>query len=167
METQEALRTLLAVRSFTDQPIAPDVLERVLEAGRLTGSARNLQPWHFVVVQERDHLEKLGALCPTGPYVAEAAAAIVVAVDDTGFAVSDASRAIHSMMLAAWDEGVGSNWVGFAHRMQDVARELGIPAALDVLAVIPLGYPSEPGGEGKKKRKPLSEIVHRERWGGS
>lgn len=165
METRETLRTLLAVRSFKSRELAQDSLLSILEAGRQTGSARNLQPWHFVVVQERAHLEKLGALCPTGPYVAEAAAAIVVAVDKTPFAVSDASRAIHSMMLAAWDEGIGSNWVGFTQHLSEVGRELGIPEQLEVLAVIPLGYPAEPVGQGKKKRKPLDEVAHRERWG--
>ena len=91
--------------------------------------------------------------------------AIVVAIDKTKFAVSDASRAIQSMLLAAWADGVGSNWVGFTGGLDQVKAFLGIPAALDVVAILPFGYPAEPVGRGRKQRKPLREIAHRERYG--
>src|SRR5215510_14678804 len=112
MEAFEAIRTLLAIRRYQDKPVPEATVRRIVEAGRLTGSAKNLQPWHFVVVQDRETLRRLGALAGTGPYVAQAPLAVVVAVDKTPYAVSDASRAIQSMLLAAWADGVGSNWVG-------------------------------------------------------
>jgi nitroreductase len=87
-------------------------VRRGFEAGRLAGSAMNAQPWHFIMVQDRDRLRRLGALARSGPYVAAARCASVVAVEQTRFAVSDARRAIQSMLLTAWAEGVGSNWVG-------------------------------------------------------
>ena len=124
----------------------------------------NRQPWHFIVVQDRDSLRQLGALAKTGPYIAQAAFAIVVAIQRTPFSVSDGSRAIQSMMLSAWSEGVGSNWVGFMG-LTEVKPLLGIPADVDVLAIIPFGYPAKPVGKGKKNRKPLSEVVHLERFG--
>jgi nitroreductase len=123
----------------------------------------NAQPWHFIVVENRDTLRKLGALARSGPYIAQAPLAIVVAIEDTRFAVSDASRAIQSMMLTAWSEGVGSNWAGF-FGLEPVNALLGIPQELQVLAIIPFGYPAQPAGRGKKKRKPLSEVVHREQF---
>ena len=141
-----------------------DVIRRIVEAGRLTASSMNMQPWHFIVVQDRDTLRRLGALAPTGPYIAQAALAIVVAVDKTRFAVSDASRAIQSMLLTAWSEGVGSNWVGFGG-LEDVKALLNIPAELDLLAILPFGYPVDAVGRGKKQRKPLAEVAHRERYG--
>ena len=164
MDGFEAIRTILAVRHYQDRPVPEATIRQVLEAGRLTGSAMNLQPWHFIVVQDRERLRQLGALAPTGPYVAQAPLAIVVAIEPTKFAVSDASRAIHSMMLTAWADGVGSNWVGFGG-LEDVKRLLGVPANLDVLAIVPFGYPAQPVGRGKKQRKPLSAIAHRERFG--
>ncbi len=161
----DAVRTVLAVRSYEDRPIPDDVVHRIVEAARLTGSSMNRQPWHFVVVQERENLRKLGTLTRTGPYVADAAMAIVVAVEKASvFGVSDASRAIQSMILTAWAEGVGSNWAGFSG-LDQVKETLGIPAELDVLAVLPFGYPVGPTGRGKKDRKPLNEIAHRERYG--
>ena len=109
MEVYDAVHTMLAVRTYQDKPIAPDVVHNIVEAGRLTGSSMNRQPWHFIVVEGRETLRKLGALAQSGPYIAQAPLAIVVAVEETRFAVSDASRAIQSMMLTAWAAGIGSN----------------------------------------------------------
>ncbi|MCB9117474.1 MAG: nitroreductase family protein [Caldilineaceae bacterium] len=165
MEVFDAIQTMLAVRAYADRPIPPDTVQRIVEAGWLTGSSMNLQPWHFVVVQERETLRKLGALARSGPYTADAALAIVVAIDkESRFGVSDASRAIQSMMLAAWAEGVGSNWVGF-HGLDAVKPLLGIPDSFDVFAIIPFGYPAQPVGKGKKKRKALGEVASGERFG--
>ena len=164
MEVFKAVRTVLAVRTYQDKPVPPDVIRQIVEAGRLTGSGMNQQPWHFIVVEDGDTLRQLGALAPTGPYVAQAPLAIVVAVEKTRFAVSDASRAIQSMMLTAWSEGVGSNWVGFVG-MNGVSSLLGIPDELEVLAILPFGYPTQDIGQGKKRRKPLSEVAHLEQFG--
>jgi len=164
MEVYEAVRTVLAVRKYQDKPVPPDIVQRIVEAGRLTGSSMNGQPWHFIVVENRDTLRQLGALARTGPYIAQAPLAIVVAIDKTKFAVSDASRAIQSMILTAWSEGIGSNWVGFMGS-DDVKSLLNIPADLDVLAILPFGFPAEIIGKGKKKRKPLSEVANRGRFG--
>lgn len=164
MDVFEAVRTVLAVRHYQDKPVPADVVRRIVEAGWLTGSASNKQPWHFIVIEDRDTLRQLGAAARTGPYVAQAALAIVVAIEHTEFAVSDGSRAIQSMMLAAWAEGIGSNWVGFLGPAE-VKTLLGIPEHLDVLAVVPFGYPAQVAGRGKKRRKPLSEVAHSRRFG--
>ena len=164
MEVFEAVRTLLAVRSYRDEPVPEPVVRRIVEAGRLTGSAMNGQPWHFVVVRDRQTLRKLGSLASSGPYVAQAPLAIVVATDRTRFAVSDASRAIQSMLLTGWADGVGSNWVGFGG-LDAVRTLLGLPAALDVLAILSFGYPTRALRKGRKQRKPLREVAHLERYG--
>jgi len=113
MEVFEAVRTVLAVRSYKETPVPSNVIRRIVESGRLTGSSMNGQPWHFIVVQNPETLRQLGRLARSGPYVAQAPLALVVAIERTTYAVSDASRAIQSMILTAWGEGVGSNWVGF------------------------------------------------------
>jgi nitroreductase len=153
------------VRSYQETPVPAALVQRILEAGRLSASAKNAQPWHFVVVEDRDMLRQLGAMVRSGPYVAQAPLAIVVAIDATPFAVSDASRAIQSMMLTAWAEGVGSNWVGFTSSLGGIKSLLNIPDELDVLAILPFGYPAEALGQGKKERKPLDEVAYRERYG--
>ncbi len=164
MEVFEAVRTVLAVRSYTDTPVPPEVVRRIMEAGRLTASSMNGQPWHFIVVENRDMLRQLGVLAQTGSYIAQAPVAIVVVMEQSPYAVSDASRAIQSMILTGWSEGIGSNWVGFQD-LAEVKTLLGIPGHLEVLAIVPFGYPAEAPGRGKKKRKLLSEVAHRERFG--
>ena len=163
MEVFDAVRTVLAVRAYQDKPVPPDLVRRIVEAARLTGSSMNAQPWHFIVVENRDTLRQLGALARSGPYIAQAPLAIVVAIEDTRFAVSDASRAVQSMMLTAWSEGVGSNWAGF-FGFEQVNALLGIPQELQVLVIVPFGYPAQPAGRGKKQRKPLSAVAHREQF---
>jgi nitroreductase len=164
MDVFNAVRTVLAVRSYQDKPVPEPVVGRIVEAGRLTASSQNKQPWRFVVVQDRSTLQKLAAVARSGPYIAEAALAIIVAVERTQFAISDASRAIQSMVLTAWEEGVGSNWVGFGG-LDAVGTLLAVPPELDVLAVVPFGYPGQAAGRGKKNRKPLSDVAFRERYG--
>lgn len=164
MDVFDAIRTVLAVRSYADKPVAPEAIRRILEAGRLTGSSMNLQPWHFIVIENRETLRQLGALARSGPYIAGAPLAIVVAIENSRFAQSDASRAIQSMILTAWSEGIGSNWVGFMG-LAEIKALLGIPESLEILAILPFGYPAKAVGLGRKKRKLLAEVAHRERFG--
>ena len=100
----------------------------------------------------------------SGPYIADAPMAVVVVTEANEFAPSDASRAIQSMVLAAWGDGVGSNWTGFAG-MDAIKPLLAIPNALQVFAVLPFGYPVKKLGAGKKKRKPFSEVAHHGKFG--
>jgi nitroreductase len=164
MEVFGAVRTVLAVREFQDKPVPPDAARRIVEAAWLTGSAANRQPWHFIAVDDRDSLRQLGGIAKSGPYIAQAPFAVVVCTEDTDFAVSDASRAVQSMVLTAWSDGIGSNWAGFGG-LEGAKPILGIPDDLQVLAIVPFGYPPRPVGRGKKQRKPLAQVVSRNRFG--
>jgi nitroreductase len=160
----EAVSTVLAVREYQDKPVPTDVMRRALEAAHLTASASNKQPWHFVLVSRRDALQELGKLVAHGPYIAGAGAAVVVAVEKGNpLSVSDASRAIQSMILTAWAEGVASNWTGF-RELEGVRKMVGLPDGYEVLAVVPFGYPKR-AVKGKKKRKPFNEVVSAEGFG--
>ena len=164
-EVFDAVRTVLAVRQYSDREIPPDVLRRIVESGHLSASGGNAQPWHFIVVRDRERLHKLGSLVRTGPYVVDARAAIIVAYEKAkgSIGISDASRAVQSMILTAWNEGVGSNWTGFSD-LDHVRAEFGLPDTYAVVAVMPLGYPKH-RVIGKKKRKPFDEVVSGERFG--
>src|SRR3989440_13107459 len=164
METFEVIRTVLAVRRFKETPIPEPIVRQIVEAGHLTASSMNGQPWHFIIVQDKETLRQLGSLAPTGPYIAQAPLAIIVGIEHSPYAVSDASRAIQSMILAAWSQGIASNWVSF-NSLPDINPVLGIPPEISILSILPFGYPVDTVGKGHKKRKPLSEVAHRERWG--
>ena len=165
MDVFEAVRTVLAVRRYVSTPVPAAIVARIVEAGRLTASAMNKQPWHFIVIEERATLRQIGEIMTTGRYLADAALAIVVLVEKRSpLAVSDGSRAIQDMILAAWSEGVGSNWVGFGS-MPEIEKLVGAPATMEGLAIIALGHPAAKLGRGKKQRRPLAEIASRERFG--
>lgn len=164
-EVFDTVRTVLAVRQYQDRELPDEVVRRILEAAHLTASSANGQPWHFVLVRDRESLRELGSLDRTGRYTADAAAAVIVAyAKDSPSGVSDASRAIQSMILTAWADGVGSNWTGFGG-MEAVRKRFGLPDSYEVLAVVPFGYPRRKIGLGRKNRKPFEQVVSSERFG--
>ena len=166
MEVFDAVRTVLAVRAYQDKPVPEDVVHRIVESAHLTASSRNGQPWHFILIQDKDKLKRLAPLAKTGPYLDQAPVAVAVAYDkDSPYGVSDTSRAIQSMVLTAWSEGVGSNWVGFDGTLNDLNTELGLPSNVQLVGILPFGYPEKKLGKGKKNRKPIGEVVHKERFG--
>ena len=164
MDVNETIKTMLAVRSYTDKPIPREIVNQIVEAGRLTASAMNRQHWDFVVVQDGQILQQLGQLASTGGYIAQAALAIAVAIPDSILGHIDGTRAAQDMMLAAWQNGIGSNWVGNVNT-PEIRQLLNIPEDKMVLTIIPFGYPAKDIGRGIKDRKPLSAIAHAGRYG--
>jgi nitroreductase len=172
----DAYRCLLTkrdLRSFTDQPIDPAVLMKILDAGRMSGSSRNRQPWHFVVVRDRARLQELAAFGRFAQHVATAAAAVAVVIDDPA-AAFDAGRCAQNLMLAAWSFGIAS-CPATMHRAADALVWLGIPADKTLAIMISLGFP-HPRGRGPiertalrilagRGRKPLASMVSWERYG--
>ncbi len=164
MDVFEAVQKALAVRSYQDKPVPAEAVRRVVEAGRLTGSGVNRQPWHFVVVTDRELLKRIANATPTGPYIAQAPAAVVVALERGPTSLSDGSRAVQSMLLTAVSEGLASNWVGYMGPAE-VKPLVGIPDDMDVLAILPLGYPADGEAQGKKNRKPLGQVASLNKFG--
>ena len=166
MDTYACIRTRRTVRNYRDEPVPAATVRRILEAGRLAPSALNRQPWHFVVVQDRARLRELAAACSTGRFVAQAALAVVLAVDPANrYHAIDGARAAQQMELAAWNEGVGMCWVG-GFDEDRVAGLVGLPPGLKVLCVLAFGYPTDPGSPRRRGvKKPFEEVVSWERYG--
>ena len=111
-------------------------------------------------------LKKISELTPTGAHIAKAALAIAILMDAAKLPEIDGARAVQNMVLEAWEMGVGSCWV--TNFYDDGVKDLlGAPQRMKLVTVMPFGYPTEPKAKGKKIRKPLSEIVHSERFGQS
>src|SRR5438045_7523255 len=147
METFDAIRTVRPVRHFKYTPIPEPIVRQIVEAGRLTASGGNSQPWHFIIVRDKETLRRLGQLARTGPYIPQAPLAIVVAMDRSPLAISDGSRAIQNMILAAWSQGVGSNWVGY-NNLPEVNPLLGRPEGVAGRAISLARAPDEAVGHG-------------------
>jgi nitroreductase len=173
MEPYQLLLSLRAVRHFTAQAVPAEVLGRILQAARWTGSAKNTQPWQFVVVRNREALQEMAACGRYASHLAGAALGIVLATPP-GYALFDAGRVSQNMMLAAWTAGVGSCIASF-HEEEKVRALLGIPAAYLAHTAISFGYPLPDAPrtiEGlpyeevlaSTGRRPLDEIIHWETW---
>src|SRR2546429_10000549 len=151
-------------RVYLPKPLPDESLRRILQAARMTGSSKNREPNRLIVVTEREGVRALAALSEWGRWLAHAAVIIVVAqVELHEF---DAGRCAQNMMIAAWADGIGSCP---AHLPEaDVARLLGIPKDVHVNRVIGFGYVdparAAPPTSVARKRSPLEELVHRERW---
>jgi nitroreductase len=171
METWDAIRARRNVRSFSEEPIEAEQLDRILEAGRRTPSSRNWQPWDFIVVTDRDELRELATVWSHATHVASSAATIALIaplLDDPhkqGIAQYDLGQATMSIMLAAADLGIGSGHAAVGD--QDLARRLlGFPDDHFCAYLIALGHPGDRplAPLTKINRRPFDEVVHRGRW---
>ncbi|MEU7042923.1 nitroreductase family protein [Streptomyces varsoviensis] len=162
-----ALTSLRATRWFTDEPVRDEHLRPVLEAGRWTGSARNRQPWRFVVVRDREIRRQLARLGAYAGHLAVAPLVIALAVEETAGgedAQFDAGRAAQNMMLAAHVQGLGTCPASFfpAENADRAGPLCGMAPPWRVRTAISLGHPA-PAPPGKPAiptgRLPLAELV--------
>lgn len=160
MDTYKCIATKRDLRSFTDALIPEEALEQILNAGRLSGSSRNRQPWRFLIIRDRSRLRHLATFGRFAQHVATASAAIVLIVDETHQAF-DAGRCAQNMMLAAWNAGIAS-CPATLDRSKDAAVELGIPESKTIAVVISLGYP-DPRGRRPIERTALRILAGRGR----
>jgi nitroreductase len=171
----EAIRTRRSVRRFAERPLDPTDLDRILDAGRRAASSKNQQRWEFIACVEREHLRRLSRVGPYAGHLAGAAVGVALVTPDpraSGASRSilfDLGQAAATMMLAAWELGVGS--VPATVYDPDLARELlGYPATHHCEYLLSFGYPADPTDLTRPPRggvrRPLTEVVHRERWGG-
>lgn len=173
MEVYQAIRTNRSVRQFADRPVRREDIERIIHAGRLSGSAKNTQPWQFVVVTQRETLRELSKCGPWCGHLAGAAFGVVLTVDDlheppTLTRPFDLGRAAQNMILAAWDLGIAS-CMATIYDSALVYSLLRIPPERAVPWAISFGYPApeaDPRNRPPRRegRKALDEVVRWERW---
>ncbi|MFA5771461.1 MAG: nitroreductase family protein [Thermoplasmata archaeon] len=166
MDLLEAIRTRRSIRKYKSTPIPEEILMNVFKAVRLSPSAKNVQPWKFILVRDEEKKRQLIQACNNQKFIAEAPIIIVAcAHSDEAFAVMggymssfpvDLAVALDHLMLTATTYGLGTCWIG-SFKEDKVKEVLDIPAHVRVVALTPLGYPNEtPSASG---RKPLGEII--------
>ncbi len=165
MDTFQCIRTRRTTRAFLPTDVPQQVIRNILEAGRLTPSARNSQPWHFIAIQDRAMLKQLGPLCTTGRFIEQASCAVAVVTDPANnWHEIDGARAVQSMELAGWNEGVGTCWIGSMNRDR-IKELLGIPKPLHLLTILPFGYPVQPDAPRRRTKKRPAEVCPWGRFG--
>jgi nitroreductase len=165
----EMLRRLRQVRRFEEREVPEEAIADILEVARWTGSGMNEQPWEFVLVRDRDTLVRIAAEEGASSHLAGAACAIVIVMRGKRKELEtyDEARLTERMLLAAAAHGLGGGIWWFKDGGAAARRILGIPEERSVRTAISLGYP-QPAPEGTPKktdaRKPLSELLHEERY---
>lgn len=184
MSVFEAIHTQRAVRRFTDAPVDDGLVEQVIEAATRAPSARNVQPWRFIVVRERETKARLGDIFDElgqQMYGSEApertpwgeVPVLIVVCSEGGFHGSAAAEmttdasifpAVQNLMLTARALGLGTVLTTRWKRREDELRPLlGLPETVSIHAIVPMGYPATTFG--RTNRRPVSEVTFRERYG--
>lgn len=167
------LRKVRQIRQYRPEPVPDDVVAELLEIARWTSSARNTQPWHFIVVTDTDRLRQISEIRPPINWVAGAPLAIAIALDGVSETTEayDEGRVTERLLIGARLLGLGGGTAWFGDEAQQRAGKaiLGIPPERTARSVVALGYPTtardpRPGAV-KGGRRPLSEIVSYGRWG--
>ncbi len=164
MEFDKVIKTRRSIRKYKGTPVPRESLMKILEAARIAPSAAHRQPWHFVVVEDKETIEKLAG---RSKWAAEAPAMIVGLADPVAspnWYLNDMGIAFEHIVLTATSLGLGTCWMGQTKRDAEVKEILGIPDELKVIALTPLGEPDEI--KEPKERKSLEEIVSWGKYGG-
>ena len=169
MEALEAILTRRSIRKYKSQSVPKDVINKLLEAAMAAPSSMNLQPWRFVVIDDRAVLDKIPELHPHAKMLKEAPLAVLVCADSKvqnieGYWAQDCSAATENILLAAHALGLGAVWLGVfprKERMDAVAGLLRLPEEIKPVSLVSIGHPAE---EKPASNKFDPSRVHRNKW---
>ena len=166
MDAIEAIKIRRSVREFKDKPIPPDVLEGLVDAARFAATARNVQPWEFVVITNRETLKKIADLAENGRFLASAVACIAVYSSDTKYYLEDGCAATQNILVAAAAGGIGSCWVAGDKKpyCAQVNYLLAVPIGFKLISLVALGFPKEKDALKISEKRSVKELLHWEKF---
>lgn len=165
MKNLKFIKTRRSVRLYDEKQITKEMLEEIIDCARLAPSARNKQPWEFIVITKKSVLEKIAEIATYGKFIKNAAACIIVCGDhENHHLVEDGSAATENILLAASALGIGGCWVAGWQKAycREIKELLGIPEEKDIVSILPLGYPKMEVPAPPKR--PLDEVLHWEKF---
>ena len=165
MKCIEQILSRRSIRKFKNKPVSEEVLNNILEAGRRSPSATNMQPWHFVIARD----QKAKEACSFGGFnrFTSDASFVVVGLYKQSeviiekLSLMDVTIALQNMVIAAWVQGVGSCWMG-AFDERKLKDTLNLPADSRIVGAVAFGIPDE--NPSQPAKKPLNEIIHFDKW---
>ena len=173
MDVLEAIKRRRSIRAFQKSDVAPEIVEKLIDAARWAPSAGNIQPWEFIIVRNPEIKRNLAKAALNQSFIEEAPVVIVVCADEfrssqgygvrgkTLYCIQDTAAATQNIHLAAYSLGLGTCWVG-AFNEEEARRILEIPQGVRPVAIIPVGYPAEK--PSARNRRPLNQIIHYEKF---
>ena len=171
----QPIRRVPQIRQYSSDPVPDEVVDQLLELARWTGSAKNGQPWRFIVVHDKERLKKIAALRPPIGWLAGAPIGIAIVLEGAEgmFGAYDEGRLTERLLTGATMLGYGGGtaWFGGPAQDAEAKRILGIPNDLTARQIVMIGRPTstkDPRPTGPMRgRKPISELVSYDRWGAS
>jgi nitroreductase len=172
MDVWQAINSVRVIRDFADRPLSAEHEARILNAARRTASSKNEQTWAFIAIHDRELLQQLTGVGKYADHLAGAATAVALVTPEESAGwrntrMWDLGRAAQSMVLAAWELGIGSA-PATVFDQELVSRLLGLPADRRCPYLLSFGYPADPkqltAPNRRGGRKPLEVLVHTERW---
>lgn len=166
MDTLGIIKKRRSIREYSEKEIPKDVLEKVIEAARFAATARNVQPWEFIVITQPATLKKFSELAQNGRFLSKAKACIAVFCADTKYYLEDGCSATCNILLAAADLGIGSCWIAGDKKdyCAEMAKLLNVPAGYKLVSLVALGYPKSKDSFYAAEKKALKEVVHWEKF---
>jgi len=169
MDAMQAILSRRSIRRYTDKPVSDEVVEQLLKSAMSAPSAGNEQPWHFVVIRDRQILNEIPKIHPYSGMLKEAPLAILICGDESlqkykGYWVQDCSAATENLLIAVNALGLGGVWLGvypIEDRVVGIRKLLGMPESVIPFALISISYPAEqkpPADRYDESR------VHHDRW---
>ena len=166
MDNLELLRSRRSIRSFQERVISRDDLEKIVDAARYAPTARNVQPWEFVVVSSKDMLKKFAQIAENARFMASAAVCIAVFSEETKYYLEDGCAATCNILLAATALGIGSCWIAGDKKpyAQEICSLLKASNGLKLVSLIALGYPQDKDAFKDMAKRNLKELIHWEKF---
>ncbi len=169
MDVLNAIHTRRSIRRYRDEPVAAELVEKLLAAAMQAPSARNQQPWQFVVIDDPATLAAIPAFMPNASMAEGSPVAILVCGDlelekSPGYWVVDCAAATENILLAAHGLGLGAVWCGVyprEPRMEGLRQLVGLPTNIMAHSLVVVGHPAEQAARQERYRP---DRVHRNRW---
>lgn len=164
MDFFEAIKNRKSVREYSDKAVSRDLIEKIIDAGRLAATARNEQPWEFVVTSDKETLKRICDMCPNGSFIKEASYLIAVFSKDTKYYIEDCSAATENMLLAIEALGLGGCWVAGDKKdyAENIRKMFNAPGGYKLVSMITAGYPRKE--EKPRAKKSLKDILRWEKY---
>jgi nitroreductase len=163
MDAIEAIQTRRSIRKYRTDPVGRELVEKVIDAGRLAATGGNKQPWEFIAVTDPQRRAEISVMGGSGKFIAQAPVCIAIFSGAGMTPVEDCAAAAQNMLIAAHALGLGACWVGNprASFVERAAEFFGVPERLSFFAFLALGYPDD---SPHPPKRPLAEVLHWEKF---
>ena len=159
MDALHLLKTRRCIRSYEATPISKEIIQDIVDCGHLAATARNEQPWEFVVVTDAATRSKLAEIATHGKFIADAPVCIAVICKECTYYLEDGSAATQNLLLGARAHNLGACWVAGDKKPYavDVLSLLGVPSGYKLISLVPIGHPAS---DPKPAKRAVTEVIH-------